>query len=185
MNEQLEAIDRDLRAASSRLASLVERTDEGAWSRRPGSGGWSAGECVAHLCLTTEAAVPPLRSAIERLESRGERSGTGYRRDVLGWLLWRSQRETTRMRTRTKPVFMPEKADSTADAIARFEAGQSELRELLRRSDGLALTREKMASPFDPRVQYNVYSAFTILAAHEHRHLGQAERAASATTPSR
>ena len=34
-----------------------------------------------------------------------------------------------------------------------------------------------MVSPFGPGLRYSVYSAFTILPAHQHRHLQQAERA--------
>ena len=37
--------------------------------------------------------------------------------------------------------------------------------------------RMKIVSPFDKRVRYNLVSAFHILAAHERRHLWQAEQA--------
>jgi hypothetical protein len=34
-----------------------------------------------------------------------------------------------------------------------------------------------MISPFDSRVRYNLFSAFRIIAAHQRRHLWQAEQA--------
>jgi hypothetical protein len=37
----------------------------------------------------------------------------------------------------------------------------------------------RITSPFNERVRYNVYSALTILAVHQHRHLWQAEQAAA------
>lgn len=40
----------------------------------------------------------------------------------------------------------------------------------------LPLDRIKIASPFDRRFKYNLFSFFHILLAHERRHLWQAER---------
>jgi hypothetical protein len=34
-----------------------------------------------------------------------------------------------------------------------------------------------MASPFDPRIRYNVYAALRVISAHQRLHLAQAERA--------
>ena len=45
---------------------------------------------------------------------------------------------------------------------------------------GRDLNRLKIVSPFGARLSYNVYSAFRVLAAHERRHVWQAERAAGA-----
>jgi hypothetical protein len=36
----------------------------------------------------------------------------------------------------------------------------------------------KIVSPFGGRMKYNAYSAFVIIARHEHRHIEQAEEAA-------
>jgi hypothetical protein len=37
----------------------------------------------------------------------------------------------------------------------------------------------KMASPVDSRVRYSIWSSFVVTAAHERRHLWQAEQAIS------
>ena len=44
-----------------------------------------------------------------------------------------------------------------------------------RAADGLPLGKVKVASPFDPRARYNLYSCFVILPRHQVRHLEQAE----------
>jgi hypothetical protein len=48
----------------------------------------------------------------------------------------------------------------------------------LRKSRGLAVDSVKIASPFSQRVYYSVWSSFVVTAAHERRHLWQAEQAA-------
>jgi hypothetical protein len=178
MNAQLGAIEEELESATRRLRRLTAGLDEAVWQRRPAAGGWSAAECVAHLNLTTEATLPHLRGGVEELERRGSRGGGRMRRGVIGWLLWRSQQESARMRTSTRPSFVPSGDQAMEVAVARFEALQEELLALLRRGDGLALDGLRITSPFDARVRYNLFAAFSILSAHEHRHLAQAERAA-------
>ena len=78
---------------------------------------------------------------------------------------------------KTTADFIPEANVPREELISEFERLQSELAGLIRESDGLPIHRVKIPSPFDPRGRYSVYSAFTILPAHQHRHLGQAERA--------
>ena len=51
-----------------------------------------------------------------------------------------------------------------------------ELLALAREADGLPIDRVKIASPFNTRLRYNVFSAFSILPRHQHRHLWQAEQ---------
>ena len=41
--------------------------------------------------------------------------------------------------------------------------------------DGLDITRIRVTSPFNTSLRYSAYSALHILAAHERRHLWQAE----------
>lgn len=82
------------------------------------------------------------------------------------------------MRARTPPPFEPEGVGSMADTVAAFEGLQRMLVGLLRdaAARGVPLDRLKVASPFNGRVKYSVWSAFRVLAAHQRRHLWQAER---------
>jgi hypothetical protein len=61
----------------------------------------------------------------------------------------------------------------------KFDGYQRRLVELLAEANGLALSKLKK-SPFNANVRYSVYSAFRIIAAHERRHLWQAEQARDA-----
>lgn len=177
MNEQLESIAEEARQATDRLRRLASHLSPEAWKSRPASGGWSPGECVAHLNLTSEATLPRVREAVDELRRAGVRSSGRLRRDLLGWMLWKSQHEGGRMRSRTAPRFVPEGDADAERTVARFEALQEELISLLREADGLPLADRKIRSPFNEKVRYNLFSALSILTVHQHRHLAQAERA--------
>ena len=70
--------------------------------------------------------------------------------------------------------------------IEEFDHLQTAQLESVARADGLPLERVRVTSPFNARVRYNLYSCFTILPRHQHRHMWQAERVwAEARTPDR
>jgi hypothetical protein len=182
MHPQLEAIGRELESATVRADVLAERWSEQDWKKRPSEGEWSAVECLAHLNLTSRSYLPLLDEALDRAgKQKGGMPGR-VRRDLIGWLIWKSVRPEAKMKAKTSPQFVPHADEPVARVQADFDELQAALLERLRAADGLPLHRIKVASPFSDRVRYSLFSGFSILAAHEHRHLDQAERALAART---
>ena len=174
---QLHAIVADLRAAERRMHALRARLPPEAWSRRPAAARWSPAECVAHLNLTSEAFLPLLHDGLDDARRLG-RTSARYRRDVLGWLIWRLVTPSGAFRTRTGAAFVPSADRPVERILAGFERLQGDLVACVRAADGLPLDKVKLVSPFDARAKYNLYAAMTIIPRHQHRHLLQAEQAA-------
>lgn len=177
MHPQLQALVDDFNSARERLHRLQATVPVEKWGQRPSEGSWSVAECVAHLNLTAEAYVGRLRDAIARGRSAGGSPPAHYRRDLFGWLVWRAVRPETKAKIKTTAAFVGAADTPPAQLVADFDRYQDEMIGLLRQGDGLPLHKLKVVSPFGPRLRYSVYSTFTILTAHEHRHLQQAERA--------
>ncbi|MBW3573009.1 MAG: DinB family protein [Gemmatimonadetes bacterium] len=177
MHPQLQALTDEFGSARERLHRLQATVPAERWAERPAEGSWSVAECVAHLNLTSRAYVGPLREALARGRAEGGTAPERYRRDLLGWLIWRAVRPEARMKARTSAAFVPTAGAPAVEIAAEFDRLQDEQMELVRMADGLPLGRLKIVSPFGPRLKYNVYSALTVLPAHQHRHLQQAERA--------
>jgi hypothetical protein len=72
--------------------------------------------------------------------------------------------------------FLPSSAVAPSILIEEFDRLQTAQLESVARADGLPLEQVRMTSPLNARVRYNLYSCFTILPRHQHRHLWQAER---------
>lgn len=177
MHSQLQAVIDDFGAASEHLRRLRDTVPAHRWTERPAPGGWSVAECVAHLNLTSEAYLPPLRTAVGEGRMMGGGAPVRFRRDFLGWLIARMVGPEVRAKARTSPAFVPTATQPPAEIITRFERLQGEMVELVRQGDGLPLHRLRIPSPFAARMKYSAYSAFTILPRHQHRHLLQADRA--------
>jgi hypothetical protein len=82
-------------------------------------------------------------------------------------------------RVKTTPPFVPKGRQSRDALLSDFVRLQAELMTLIRNADGLPIDRVKIVSPFGGRMRYSAYSAITIVARHQHRHLDQAEQAAA------
>mgnify|MGYP000388346392 CR=1 FL=1 len=177
MHRQLQPIVDDYRAASARLHALVEATPVSAWADRPDPDRWSMAECVAHLNLTGAAVVPLMQRAVdEGRQMPRSAAGTSYRRDFTGWMLWRMTGPPARMKMKTIDRFVPSGEAPATALLAEFENWQQLQIRCVEEADGLPLMKIQITSPFNPKMRYNLYSCFSMLPRHEHRHIWQAEQ---------
>ena len=180
MHPRLRAIETEMESALGRLSALDEKYSAEEWARRPAAESWSAAECIAHLNLTSQAYLRILPEAIERARALGGRTPQRLRRDFQGWLVGIMSGPKPRVRVKTTTPFVPTGDQPKSSLVSEFDRLQREQVECLREADGLPIHRVKVVSPFADNVRYSLYSALSLIPAHQHRHLGQAERALSA-----
>lgn len=181
MHPQLQEIEAEFEGALRRLRVLDEKYGDEEWARRPAPESWSAAECIAHLNLTSDAYLRLLPEGIERARALGGGAPERFRRDFQGWLVSAMTGPKPRIRVRTTASFVPTADQPKAVLVREFERFQKEQMDCVRAADGLPIHRVKVVSPFAANVRYSLYSALSLIAPHQHRHLGQAERTLSAT----
>ena len=172
--DPLDAVEKELNEATRRAWTLVQSTDGRLFTVRPETRSWSAAECLAHLSISAEMFLPPLRAAIDEGRKRKRRGKP--KMDLFGRVLAWFLEPPIRKKVKTAAPFVPKSTRAKAEAFGEFASLQEKLIDLLREAREADL-RMKIVSPFDRRVRYNLYSAFRIVAAHERRHLWQAEQA--------
>ena len=149
-----------------------------AWLRSGRGGGWSAAQCLEHLNLTSEAMLPRVEAGLEQARRlAGQARERRPRRDPVGWLLALGSGPRVWWRLRTPAAFAPSPQLDPAAVVDRFRRLQDRWLHVVEAAEGLPLDRVKIRSPFDARVSYNLLSALDVAAAHQERHLAQAERA--------
>jgi hypothetical protein len=174
--DPLEDVEKELNEATRRAWTLVQSTDGRLFTVRPQAMRWSAAECLAHLSISTEMFLPVLRQAVADAKRKNKKTSGKPKMDLFGRILAWFLEPPIRKKVRTTQPFVPKSTRAKADAFSEFASLQEKLVDLLRDARGADL-RTKIVSPFDRRVRYNLYSAFRIIAAHERRHLWQAEQA--------
>jgi hypothetical protein len=176
MRAELAVIVEEFEDARARLRALVAATSGVRWTERPVPTAWSIGECIAHLNLTSAAFVPILQDAMARARRDQGPVVARYRRDAIGWFIWKTSGPRPAFRVKTTPGFVPSADKPAGEIVAEFDRLQDLQCACVRAADGLPIDRVKVISPFDARVRYSLYSALTILPRHQHRHLWQAEQ---------
>jgi hypothetical protein len=180
VTDAIEILESELNAATDRARALVDNTPARLFTVRPSLTQWSAAECLSHLSISTEMFLPVLRKAADDARSRGLTGNGAPTMDLLGRILKWFLEPPVRSRMKTTAAFVPRSIRAKAEAFAEFSILQSQLIDLLRSTRDLPIGKVKIISPFDSRVRYNIYSAFRIVAAHQRRHLWQAEQAVAA-----
>lgn len=182
MHRDLERISGELTEAQARMHRLAESVDDVTWTTRPPHAGWSIDECVSHLTLTNQRYLPILEAAADQAPAWFDgRDGQPdvpdrLRRDLAGWFLTRMMEPPVRFRLPTAAPFEPPGPASRSATVAAFDATQAALLNQIRDMDGLNITTIRIRSPFNQALRYSAWSALCILAAHERRHIWQAER---------
>ncbi len=90
--------------------------------------------------------------------------------------MWRMAGPPVRHRVKTKPAFAPTATMPRPQLLSEFDRLQAAQESCVVEANGMKLGQLWIRSPFDRRIQYNMYSCLTILPRHQHRHLWQAEQ---------
>jgi len=169
------ALIQEYRDLQARARRLVEGLDPADFRRVPPGGGWSMAECVAHLNVAAAHYLPVLSATIEDGRQRGIRTERPAGYGVIGSLFIRFIEPPPRFRSRAPEVFRPVDAGDLQDVVETFLEHQEALVSLLERATGLDPRRLPITSPVSDRIRFRLHAAFAFLAAHERRHLWQAE----------
>src|SRR4051812_546354 len=170
---QLNDLRAQFDACSEHARRLLTEQPAELVSRKPPSGGWSASDCVAHLAATNRHYYDMLRTALAAAPVGNGPFKMDFRGRLLKWIL----EPPYRSRVKTIPSMEPAAGQSPEQVLSEFAAGQQEIARILDLAEGKALEQVQITSPFSTRMRYNGYSCFAVLAAHERRHLWQAEQA--------
>jgi hypothetical protein len=176
---QADGLRAELDAASDLARRLGEEFSPRELSEPPRPGAWSAADNLMHLTLASQALVPRMTRTLGKLADGGKRHDGTTRADWLGRVYVWWLEPPVHLKARAPRPFVPPPSTRSDQALPAFLAEQERLLVLVEQTVGLDLAARKVPSPVSRYLQYNVYSAFRVLTAHERRHLWQARRAAT------
>lgn len=182
LSAPLASLRDELQSTSARLHALTDTMDDAVWRAKPGTGKWSVAECVEHLNMTSRAYMPLIPAAVREGRERGRTDPSGSARlDIVGWIMCKLlEPPARRVRVTTTDPFVPKSIEAKSKVVPEYDDLQRKLIGFLTDADGLALSKIKLASPFNAKLRYNLYSTYRVIAAHQRRHLWQAEQARDA-----
>jgi hypothetical protein len=143
---------------------------------KPSADAWSIAQCLEHLMLLN---APYFRIIEDIL--RGRRKASLMERvpllpTVFGRLVLSAVQPGAKQKVRARPTFAPSSTPMDVGILDRFSTHQNELIRLMKASAELPIGRIIITSVVSRYVTYSLLDAYRILAAHEQRHLRQADR---------
>ena len=185
MKAQLAAVAAEIEEIGRRAERLVAQAGPERLLRRPSAESWSAAECLEHLNISARAFLPEWKRLCDEARRNGVAdTGKPFKTDFMGKVLIWMLEPPPRMRFPTPPNFVPVPIQDPASVLPDFLDCQQQILSAISESEGLALDRIRLASPFNRKVKYSVWSSFRLTGAHERRHIWQAERAIAAANQS-
>jgi hypothetical protein len=173
----LDDLEAQFNAARERAQALVDSAGAELCSTPPAAGSWSAAECIQHLNISADAYLPIWQQIIANAGPRKKEISSPYRTDFWGRLFPWILEPPARIRSKTPVPFEPVECEGIGSVLGGFVERQERIVAAVRRCRGRAIDHVKMGSPVDRRIRYSIWSSFLIVAAHQRRHLWQAEQA--------
>jgi hypothetical protein len=173
----IDELEGEFAAICGRFQVLLNSAGADLGAKRPAPGSWSAAECLQHLSLSADAYFPVWQQVIATAGPRKAEMNAPYAVDFWGRFLSWILEPPARIRSKTPAPFQPVECGKVDEVLDRFLERQERMIAALRRCRGRAVDQVKMASPVDSRIRYSIWSSFVVNAAHQRRHLWQAEQA--------
>lgn len=177
--QELRDVHEQIEDVRGQLQKLLFGVSEEAFLWRPEPKRWSISECLIHLNTTADLYI----SAIDRAISAGQPAPGEQelpRRGFLGrWMLNTLEPPVTR-RFKAPGAFAPDGSKPLDEVVPAFLRFQDEVQQRLAAAKDLDLWRTKVKSPAVPLLKFSLGETFAIIAAHERRHLAQAEEVKNA-----
>lgn len=175
LTPELESFRTQFEQIAVAAQSLTHDLSDEQFNWSPDAARWSMAQCIDHLNVTARTYLPMIDDGIAEAIGQGLYRPGPYRYNLFGRLFVRFMEPPPRRRFTAPKTFQPMPWRGKAETLAAFRAYQVQFIDRLRQANGLDLARARARSPV-ARFRIPLGSAFALMAAHERRHLWQAEQ---------
>jgi hypothetical protein len=168
--DQIDAADR----AGADLAAGV--TDEQFHWRPHAGAGWSIAQCLEHLAIMNRHYGGAVRSGIDEGRRRGLKRDGPAHPSFFGRRFIRSQEPPAKIKVKAPKVGRSPQNKPREEIMRAYHEAHDFVRQLIRDAAAIDLNRSTFQNPFISFIRMRVGTGLAILAAHDRRHLWQAEQ---------
>lgn len=181
LGNDLAVLVTEVDANISHAQSLVVGLSREQFNWRPEPGRWSIGQCLAHLNTVNGGDLAPLRDAIQTGKARNQTGGGPFTYGFLSRKFVASMEPPPKRKFKAPKYYEPVPESDPAATLTEYLRISREVRGLLQLAQGLDLARVKtelaaLPAPLRAIIKMPLGARFELLAAHDRRHLWQAEQ---------
>jgi hypothetical protein len=156
--------------------ALVAPLDDEQFNWCPAAGVWSIGQCLDHLNTMNAVYLALIRAAIEAAKAAGYTRQVPIASSWWGRKFIASQAPPVRMKFKTPGRMRPAPRKLKAEVWPEFVRLHGQMRTLVSvDAPSVNLNKARFPNPFVPAIKMRAGTALYVLAAHDRRHLVQAQ----------
>jgi hypothetical protein len=173
LQQLLDDVDKADRKAEEIAARLTDaeffwQPDEG---RR-----WSVAQCLDHLATMNVVYGGAVRSGIARAKARGSVRRGPARPGFFGRKFVASMEPPVTRKMKAPAKSIPNPGHSREEILRAYRAAHDDVRRMIADAATIDASSAKFQNPFIPLVKVRVATGLHVIAAHDRRHLWQAEQ---------
>ena len=166
----------DLDHADSTADGLLGgMTDEQFHWQPDGGARWSVGQCLEHLAITNELYGGAIRQAVDRARLSGSARRGALQPGFIGQKFVNSLEPPVKRRVRAPSGIRPMSKLTRDEIVARYRQAHEAIRRTIVDAAMIDANRATFANPFLKILRMKVSTGLYVIAAHDRRHLWQAE----------
>ena len=168
--EAMDAADRNAEQISSELS------DEDFFWRPAGGTRWSVALCLDHLAVSNDIYSRAMETGLESARTQGLKRRGPITPGFFGRKFANSLEPPVKRRTSAPGKIWPQEGRSRKEILTAYRGAHDRVRQLLLQAAEFDANRARFTNPFIGLVRMRVSSAFYVIAAHDRRHLWQAQQ---------
>lgn len=169
----LDEIDAADGAADTLAADL---SDEQFHWQPDGGASWSVGQCLEHLAAINELYGTSVQAAVDAARRSGLKRSGPLTPGFFGRKFIASQEPPVKRRLRAPNLVRPRSTLTRAEILRRYHEAHDQVRRTIRAAAEIDANRATFRNPFLKILRVKVATGLFVIAAHDRRHLWQAER---------
>jgi hypothetical protein len=144
---------------------------------QPHGGGWSIAQCLDHLGTMNVVYGNAIRVGIDKARARGSTRRAQAKPGFIGGRFVESMEPPVRRRQRAPRKSAPSTTKKERRAILdAYRAGHDLVRALIADAAAIDVNGARFPNPFVPFLRFSIATGFCVIAAHDRRHLWQADQ---------
>lgn len=176
MNAQLESYRGQIEAVMDDVCTVARGLNETQFNWRPRPGSWSVGECVDHLNASERLWLDGIDESLSAAREKQLFAEGPFRYgSIEKWFLGNAE-PPVRFKAKAPKNFQPQANLSIERTLADFIDLHNRLQQRIWQAQGIDLRRAKVRAPFAKWLKFSLGISFAIVAAHDRRHLWQAQQ---------
>jgi hypothetical protein len=173
-NPHLNQLSKEAESVLGELATFFSKLTDAQLNWKPNEPSWSIAQCLDHVIVADQQYFTPLKKAMDEAKPAAEQKP--FRASWTGRLYLRFAGPNGKIKFKAPKIFQPSNRTEGKVVLNDFAEHQRQLLALMKRANGLDLAGIKMTSPVSRFIRISLGECFSIMMAHEQRHILQAKR---------